>query len=1047
MSDLSIFAKRFDREIRNRGEDYFLHDKVKPISQVIGDKALFQVHGSEIYNVQVQFEDNQLITKCNCPYFINNQQCKHAWAAILKADQLRFISKSKQTLTSNKTAMLTNWKQKLQTLKKKSPIKIDSTEIKKTAANSRLAFFAIDQKQSVSLQKWVIRFYSQDRKKNGELTALKSCLVNHDQVLQFENSLDQKALWAMLGMPTQPLFRRFDPYFVDSRKELIFLYPHTMDHLLTELSLAHKLLLLDNESQVQTITFDENRYQIKLELEETQNDFVLKAHLHHGQKKLPIQSQQFYLSPYLIHEKLFVATDFDSYEEWYNLFKSESEILIPKGEINGFLDYFFQLPAAPTMDYPKSLQIKHIDQFSKVRLVLDADPSLGDIYGQIEFLYGETFISPDDSRSQIFSSTSRTVYYRNKKKELSAIQKLQALAEQISNDLSGFIEISENQVSSVVDKAFKLGWEVVAFKKPVNPSLDFKATVSSGVDWFDLHVNFQFQNGFKMSLPQLLQNLRNGEKFIALADGTTGLLREEWIQKFASLAKAGTAEGDAIRLTKIQALFYSTELTEDKNLKSDKKFKTFQKIIQDLNHLQDEPLDPQFQGKLRNYQKKGLAWLEQLSKNEIGSILADDMGLGKTIQILSLLSGKTKAKTLIVAPKSLVFNWINEGKKFTPHLIFHDHTGISRTAKKEQYDQAHIIVTTYQTLRNDIELFKKTVFDYFILDEAHSIKNAESQSHMACKLIQAKKKIALTGTPVENSLNDLFSILSVVTPGLISETLAKKYSNTMEPNEIQALSQSLRPFILRRTKDQVLKDLPKKSEQVLFCELSATERQKYNDLKNYYWNNLNSKFENKGFQNSKIDVLEALLRLRQASCHPGLLNKDLASESSAKFEILLEQLETILSEGHKVLIFSQFTSLLGLFGQALKAKQIQYEYLDGQTTDRAARVQNFQENKSVQVFLISLKAGGVGLNLTSADYVFILDPWWNPAAESQAIDRAHRIGQSKKVFAYKIIAKDTVEEKILALQEKKRALAGAVISNEKSFMTGLKLEDLKELFS
>lgn len=230
-------------------------------------------------------------------------------------------------------------------------------------------------------------------------------------------------------------------------------------------------------------------------------------------------------------------------------------------------------------------------------------------------------------------------------------------------------------------------------------------------------------------------------------------------------------------------------------------------------------------------------------------------------------------------------------------------------------------------------------------------------------------------------------------------------------------------------------------------ELSVAERQKYNDLKNYYWNNLNSKFENKGFQNSKIDVLEALLRLRQASCHPGLLNKALASESSAKFEILLEQLETILSEGHKVLIFSQFTSLLGLFGQALKAKQIQYEYLDGQTTDRAARVKNFQENKELQVFLISLKAGGVGLNLTSADYVFILDPWWNPAAESQAIDRAHRIGQSKKVFAYKIIAKDTVEEKILALQEKKRALAGAVISNEKSFMTGLKLEDLKELFS
>ena len=234
---------------------------------------------------------------------------------------------------------------------------------------------------------------------------------------------------------------------------------------------------------------------------------------------------------------------------------------------------------------------------------------------------------------------------------------------------------------------------------------------------------------------------------------------------------------------------------------------------------------------------------------------------------------------------------------------------------------------------------------------------------------------------------------------------------------------------------------------MIYCELSVPERKKYNELKNYYWNNLSGKIDEKGFQRSKIEILEALLRLRQASCHPGLLNSTLASGSSAKFDLLLEKLETVIKDGHKALIFSQFTSLLGLFGKALSKRKIKFEYLDGKTNNRAERVKNFQENEKIQLFLISLKAGGVGLNLTSADYVFILDPWWNPAAESQAIDRTHRYGQTKKVFAYKIIAKDTIEEKILALQEQKRALAKAMISTDKSLIKGMKMEDLRELFS
>ena len=679
--------------------------------------------------------------------------------------------------------------------------------------------------------------------------------------------------------------------------------------------------------------------------------------------------------------------------------------------------------------------------------MIDTEAVSKKIIGQIQFLYGEEFVNQDDPRSQIFSSPIRTLFKRDIANEIRESSRFQDTNKDGESFPDSIMQIPESNLEKFIERAFALGWEVVAFKKNVNQSKDFKAIISTGIDWFALKVDFEFNNGFILGLPQLLQTIKSGQKFISLADGSTGMIPNEWIKKFGAMIQAGTIDGENLRLTKIQILFYGAELCEDTNFKSDRKFKTFQRIIENSNNISEINLDPRFKGKLRKYQTRGVSWLSYMSKHEIGSVLADDMGLGKTVQVLAAISKSTRSKSLIVAPKSLVFNWISEAKKFTPHLKFHDHTGTDRMDRLREFEKSHVAVTTYQTFRQDIEFFKEKEFDYFILDEAHYIKNSESQAYMACKLIKAKKKIALTGTPVENSLKDLFSILSVVTPGLISESLAGKYANEMNPEAIGILSKSLKPFILRRTKDEVLKDLPKKSEQVLYCELSALERKKYNELKNYYWNNLSDNIDKKGFQRSKIEILEALLRLRQASCHLGLLNNNFTSNSSAKFDLLLEQLETLIKDGHKALVFSQFTTLLGLFSKELSKRKINFEYLDGKTNNRAERVKNFQENKNIQLFLISLKAGGVGLNLTSADYVFILDPWWNPAAESQAIDRAHRYGQTKKVFAYKLIAKDTVEEKILALQEKKRAMAKAIISTDKSLIKGMKMEDLRELFS
>jgi SNF2 family DNA or RNA helicase len=328
-----------------------------------------------------------------------------------------------------------------------------------------------------------------------------------------------------------------------------------------------------------------------------------------------------------------------------------------------------------------------------------------------------------------------------------------------------------------------------------------------------------------------------------------------------------------------------------------------------------------------------------------------------------------------------------------------------------------------------------------IVDEAQFIKNPKSQSAIACKQLRAVHRLALTGTPIENSIRDLLSILEFTNPGLLHFTQDEGLSDDIQ----EKLARLLRPFMLRRTKEAVLQELPEKSEQVLFCEMGQEEAEYYAVVRDRYRASIEQSVEANGLAKSKLHVLEALLRLRQASCHAGLIDETKRSEPSAKLELLLTQLGEVIAEGHKALVFSQFTSLLSIVKDRLEAEKIPFEYLDGQTTDRKTPVERFQSDPKVPVFLISLKAGGTGLNLTAADYVFILDPWWNPAVEAQAIGRAHRMGQAQKVFAYRMVARGTVEEKILDLQKKKKDLAESIISEDTDFMKKLSKADLEKL--
>ncbi len=623
----------------------------------------------------------------------------------------------------------------------------------------------------------------------------------------------------------------------------------------------------------------------------------------------------------------------------------------------------------------------------------------------------------------------------------------------------GSLELPAKRVPQVTKELVSAGWRVEAEGKLIRPAGEFKLAVTTGIDWFELGGQVDF-GGQAVELPDLLAAARRGETMVTLGDGSMGMLPEDWLKKYGMLADLGVGgesgpEGGPLRFGKAQAGLLDALLASQPEIKLDIGFGKVRQHLPRFEGVFPKEAPPGFRGELRPYQCEGLGWLEYLQKFDFGGILADDMGLGKTVQVLALLQSRrarrqSKGPSLIVVPRSLVFNWIQEAEKFCPRLRVLDYTGANRHPTRDDFADYDLIVTTYGTLRTDIVDLSHILFDYVILDEAQAIKNADSQAAKAARLLHGRHRLAMSGTPIENHLGELWSIFEFLNPGMLgTASVFKKHASGASAADEGAralLARALRPFILRRTKKQVVEDLPDKVEQTLFCDLEPAQRQTYEDLKAHYRQALLRK-EAPELGRSKIEVLEALLRLRQAACHPGLIDPDRSGESSAKLDMLMPRLAEVAEEGHKILVFSQFTKFLGLVRDRLDAEGIRYEYLDGRTRNRGERVENFQNDPSIPLFLISLKAGGLGLNLTSADYVYLLDPWWNPAVEAQAIDRSHRIGQTQQVFAYRLIARDTVEQKILELQRKKRDLADAILDENRDVIGTLTRDDLEFLLS
>jgi len=595
-------------------------------------------------------------------------------------------------------------------------------------------------------------------------------------------------------------------------------------------------------------------------------------------------------------------------------------------------------------------------------------------------------------------------------------------------------------------------------------ALNANARVSSGVDWLSLRLSFESE-GVAVSQEELGRCLSEGRRYVRLADGSFARLDAQKVREVllrqAEILATGGGQGGKLPLSQAGRL---QELLEQvgRAVVSDGTRELFHKL-RDIDEIKGTKKPRNLKASLRPYQEQGFHWLCFLNEIGAGGVLADDMGLGKTVQALALLLAVKAAdeksdagrpfKALIVAPTSVVTNWLREMDKFAPsltHALWH---GGDRKEREDELKDADVVVTSYALLRRDEELLSKLDLRYAILDEAQQIKNPLSATARAAKRLKADRRLALSGTPIENRLSEIWSIFDFVSPGLLGplDKFEERYSRPIDAGDQKAaarLRATIHPFILRRTKSEVAKDLPEKIETDQICEMTGEQGALYSAVLKEVRAQVLGDVERQGLARSQIQILAGLTRLRQAACDPRLLGlpRDFTDEDSGKLGALRELIQTSIAGGHRVLVFSQFVSMLTIIRRAMEEDGVTYEYLDGSTKDRAERVDHFQRDDGPPIFLISLKAGGSGLNLTAADTVIHFDPWWNPAVEDQATDRAHRIGQTRVVTTYRLVARGTIEEKILELGVKKRELVGAVLSEDAGGAKKLTKGDLEELF-
>lgn len=932
----------------------------------------------------------------------------------------------------------------------------------------RQGWFLIDPTASLNAGKLVIRHAHRKRKKTGEWSKLTFARVSPADLEMFEDDDDRALVESLLSLrdadQSPPPHSGYGALEAPVNRTVIGkpLY----DPWLKRLDQSERLACLPRDANVaesaESVSLDDGEpWQFHARMEhDDDNGYRVVGLLERDDEQRDMSDVDL-----LVEEGLVVIDgklapiEFGDGLQWAVSLFRQPDITIPEKDCERFVQAFWDAAERPALDMPEELDYAASETEARGHLAVSSrgHATQDMVQAEFSFDYDGEYITPGERRGALILADEKRVHVRDRRRETLLLRQLRSAGfrqqrQGRNGNQSANYEIARATLLQALTTLTARDWSVEIDRRTIKFAHDINLSLTADKDWFDLEASVRFDDE-KVELPVLLEALKMGEPLLALSDGASGVLPADVLEQLRRLAEMGTETVTGLRFHMHQG-FLIDALLDGMSLEAeyDKNFQTWRERLRAFRNIEPAETPKTFKGDMRPYQLEGLAWLRAMAELGMGGCLADDMGLGKTIQILALLDSrkqKGRPASLIVVPRSLVYNWFEEARRFTPRLKLLDYSGASRKDFADDFDSYDLVVTTYGIVRRDIETLREYRFDYTILDEAQAIKNPDSQAAKATRLLQTEHRIAMTGTPIENKLGDLLSLFEFLNPGLFIHSRQMKaltrYAD--DPGAAAVIGQGLRPLILRRTKEQVLKDLPPKSEMTIVCELEPEQRQLYDELRKHYQTTLHEKIGEKGLNNSKMHVLEALLRLRQAACHPGLIDEERAGERSAKLETLMAQLTEIVGSGHKALIFSQFTKFLGLARSAIEEAGIDYEYLDGRTRNRAPKIERFQEDENCSVFLISLKAGGFGLNLTAADYVFILDPWWNPAAESQAVDRAHRIGQDKPVFAYRLLCADTIEEKIAELQSNKRDLADAIVGEDNSLLSNLSVQDLETLLS
>lgn len=1090
------FSDVFGRQDRLRGSHYFHSDQVR-ITTLTANTTRASVHGSgnNLYEVILAWEkterDHYLLMACECPRHNQNAiPCKHLWATLLTLEELRpdWIEADGEILveswayedlddeltnhgvpSAHSAEVKSSWRDQIQGI-------CDESRWQKRVATKtqRELWYCINVNDCLDANQFEVQLLS--KASHSDQSMLKPVKLNGYDIERTYSSEDVNAFQMLLEAQPEPL-PRYDRFRDYSRHSNLRLNRNAVMHVLGVLAGSNRLLWrFDSQipiADARPVELDRRPWKLALRADRddaaeawkvTGHLILQNAEQHEvdSATESPFEQMDVHRNVVmqvghvvLLQDGRLVGFDHRGETRWIELFRRCSELKIPFAEQAEFLAHLFELRYQPVLEFPDELRnlVQETTPEPVMRLTPHPiNPSLW--IAHLLARYGEKEVDLTSAEASCFCSETQVLWKRDHHVEQQLLQAataagIRGLASWPATDIT----LAQSELVAATRALMNDGWVVYVENKKLTQSTATRSSVTSGIDWFDLDVEFDFGES-QVKLPELLKAARKNQEWIELSDGTRGLIPERWLQRYEKGLSLGEANDGAVRFRKSQALLLDAMLSTQPDVDVDADFRKLRTRLSNIHGVRSKREPATFRGELRDYQRGGLGWMKFLQDNSFGGCLADDMGLGKTVQILALLEHRRKQKlrdddipktSLIVVPRSLIENWIAEAQRFTPNLQAAAYYGMEREQLRDEFADYDFLVTTYSTMRNDIEFLAEQQFDYVILDEAQAIKNAESLTSKACRLLRANHRVAASGTPIENHLGELWSLFEFLNPGLLgrSKTFRASIRHADEnPEQLQLLAKAVAPYILRRTKQQVLTELPEKSEQTLYCDLPAKQRKQYDELKQHFQQQLSATIREKGLKNSKIHILEALLRLRQAACHPGLVDKTRVGESSAKVDLLLEQLQGLVESGHKVLVFSQFTSLLQIVKERLDSVGIIYEWLDGKTRNRQARVVKFQSDPDSQVFLISLKAGGTGLNLTAADYVFILDPWWNPAVESQAIDRSHRIGQTQPVTAYRIIARDTIEEKVAALQSKKKKLAEAIITANDHILKSMTMDDL-----